>query len=382
MQTHRFVGPPTQFRIRIGRRRTGTLGSLAAGSLAACILAVLLPLTEPVREVVSTLLVVSVPVVTAAYAAVLIGHFGILAAVLTAPMAAIATGVPAAMILLLEVDAAARIALAVAAYVILGFVTNLLVMAIVAGMQTAREAEAEESVWQPVSQGRPVEFFTLYLRPFRSTQVNRTDALGDDPGEDAVDSLDVESHLRRAVEPLGPFVALGTPITMLDDESRPEVYDGAARIFSADDDWQDRAARLMDSAGQIVMLPLDQPSTQWELGQLVARGLIGKVVFLMPERVASPGPRTGWIGAPRLFPMSAFGRFVANEFDIGQDWARAVAAAEKFGVQLPPYANAGALFRLDPETLQVNRSLRLSLCSTPTRHRAVWIRAVLRQLGA
>jgi hypothetical protein len=78
--------------------------------------------------------------------------------------------------------------------------------------------------------------------------------------------------------------------------------------------------------------------------------------------------------------VSAFGRSIVNDFDIGKEWPKAVAAASKVGVHLPPYAGTGALFSLDPRTLRVARSVRLSLSDLPRRSRARWIRGALRYL--
>lgn len=117
--------------------------------------------------------------------------------------------------------------------------------------------------------------------------MKKTNRVSLDSGEDAIDTPDLETCLRRAIEHDGPFaspfVALGQPMAAADDTRRPEVYEGAARLFASDADWQGRALRLMDAADRIVMLPLDRPSTSWELEQLV-----GERLLLVMPGVGSP----------------------------------------------------------------------------------------------
>jgi hypothetical protein len=159
--------------------------------------------------------------------------------------------------------------------------------------QRRRESQAA-AIKQDVVDGKPVGPHTLYLRPFISTDRLMTQALPTAVG--AADQvpvhLDLETVLTRSLRDTAPLIGLGRA---------EEVDEGVARIVTSDDGWQDVVLALARGAELVVMLPLSRPSTTWELGQIVEKGLLHKTLFVMPEvpyqrRKASgstPRPPTG-----------------------------------------------------------------------------------------
>ncbi|KAA3655011.1 MAG: hypothetical protein DWQ11_02335, partial [Proteobacteria bacterium] len=164
----------------------------------------------------------------------------------------------------------------------------------------------------------PVPPFALYLRPFsvtgRLTVVNRRlRGLPFMRGYYAHEAeMEFERVLASALAPALPLVALG----------RPGEAIGAGRIAVGDTVWKAMFQRLAGAARWIVMIPSDQGETRWEVQQLVAQGLLGKTVFIMP-----PALKRGGI-------------------DVADYWQQVRAALAADGVSLPPYTPAGQVFRL------------------------------------
>jgi hypothetical protein len=142
--------------------------------------------------------------------------------------------------------------------------------------QRRREAAAEDVARRVIDDERTGDPFTLYLRPFATT--NRLASQPSAPefavGEITV-HLDLETLLERALRSRCPVVALGRP---------GDIAEGAARIITtSEDDWRAVMTALARRAAFIVITPLARPSTTWELRWLAEHDLLGKVLMIMPE---------------------------------------------------------------------------------------------------
>lgn len=158
--------------------------------------------------------------------------------------------------------------------------------------QSGRDKHARRiNCW--LSEGKRVPPFCLYLRGFMLD-----DSLGPPLSDWAIDggrfssrkpifatnssaffneldrmTLDqLESVLLLSSRKLGALIALG----------RPGEGFGAGRVETDEASWQGTAARLMDQATVIFLIPVDRPGTIWEIEHLVSRGYLNKTVFIVP----------------------------------------------------------------------------------------------------
>ena len=224
--------------------------------------------------------------------------------------------------------------------------------------QRRRESQAA-AIKQDVVDGKPVGPYTLYLRPFISTDRLMTQALPATVG--AADQLpvhlDLETVLTRSLRDTAPLIGLG---------HAEEVDEGVARIVTPDDGWQDVVLALARGAELVVMLPLSRPSTTWELGQIVEKGLLRKTLFVMPE-VPYQAPQGIWVNtqtADRVFD-AGIREFSAEAhmLDLAREWLDAVDAAQELNIELPPLAAVGALFTIDAGTGRTKEIVPLGLSS-------------------
>ena len=172
----------------------------------------------------------------------------------------------------------------------------LFIAAVVAGMYGAqaffeldgwleqrRRDLVADRIWAALKNGRPPPHpFTLYLRPFASTdhiganvdKFVRMRPVAGGPTMLAMgsDRLEFESVVEQALRPIGPLVALGKPLE----------HRGAGRIEVSDGDWQDAILRLMAAARLIVLLPSSRPGTTWEVRTLLAAGRLAKTIVVDP----------------------------------------------------------------------------------------------------
>jgi hypothetical protein len=72
-----------------------------------------------------------------------------------------------------------------------------------------------------------------------------------------------EQKLRSALEPFGPFVAIGSP----EDELPPL---GASRLYISSEDWQSRVKTLLNEASLVIILAGSTPGLAWEIVQVRA----------------------------------------------------------------------------------------------------------------
>ena len=138
-------------------------------------------------------------------------------------------------------------------------------------------------IWKALRDGRTSpEPFTLYLRPFASTdhvstEVDRFVRMRPVAGGPAVlamgsDRLEFEAEVEQALRPVGPLVALGKPLEHI----------GAGRIEVTDEQWRYAVEQLMDDASLIVLLPSSRPGTTWEVKTLLKAGRLAKTIVVDP----------------------------------------------------------------------------------------------------
>ncbi|MEM1296020.1 MAG: hypothetical protein AAGH89_11690 [Verrucomicrobiota bacterium] len=150
-----------------------------------------------------------------------------------------------------------------------------------------------------------------------------------------------EEQLAGVFGPAGPFVAIGRP-----GERLPQL--GAARLYVADEDWQDRVLELMQRAQLVVLFGGETPGLGWELRQLRLHVDPHRVVFLVPhseasyEKFRSLMLQAGF-GAP-AWPSEKerkHATFVAGLIRFGSDWT------PRF-VPLPKAVGKGIAYEADP----------------------------------
>ncbi|WP_261559953.1 hypothetical protein [Frankia tisae] len=237
----------------------------------------------------------------------------------------------------------------------------------------ARRARGADWIVKRVEDGAEAGEFSLYLRPFSST--NRLPAqmlVGDG---DVADYLDVETVLANAMPWRCPLVGIGAP-------GAPEEMPVGAGLVQARERWRDTVSRLAHGATLVVVVPGPREGTLWEIEWLYRNGQLGKALFVMPE-TARQAPS----GVPHLVTVEngALGTGIGSykqadhTLDYAAEWAEAAERARRFGVHLPPYAEAGALFTLDPASGRVADIVPLAL--SVVAHPTVYLRAALRGLG-
>ncbi len=180
--------------------------------------------------------------------------------------------------------------------------------------------------------------FTLYLRPFVTS--GRIKVPNDWPhfGQRMLlgDPWDLELALATVIGPDTPLVAIG--------HTRHGV--GAAKLTSSDADWRGHMQRLAQRARLILAVPLDRPSTLWEIEEIKANeALLEKSVFVMP-------------------PSSRFYDFLFFLFrrSIAARWRTSARQLKAKGIALPRYRHRGGMFLIGqdgkPSTLAGFRNFR------------------------
>ncbi len=86
----------------------------------------------------------------------------------------------------------------------------------------------------------------------------------------------LEEIASEEVDPTTPFIAIGDP-----RERLPEL--GAARAYRSDQDWQDTVTDWLGKAGTIILVAAPTKGLQWELHQIIERGLLPRTVLLFSK---------------------------------------------------------------------------------------------------
>ncbi|MBX2856116.1 MAG: hypothetical protein KTR21_14085, partial [Rhodobacteraceae bacterium] len=133
-------------------------------------------------------------------------------------------------------------------------------------------------------EGRPlieggVPIAALFLRSFSddSEKVSSTLLLWKVFTLGIVGRVRVEEALAQDLEPLGAFVGIGQP-----GERLPKL--GAARIYAADDEWQDLVRDLMERAEVVLMMAGASHWVAWEAAGLRETGKLGRTLIVLPQK--------------------------------------------------------------------------------------------------
>jgi hypothetical protein len=117
----------------------------------------------------------------------------------------------------------------------------------------------------------------VYLRPFDADQAriaNRwSSRLRISPREGFEKTY--EQRLARTLREVGPFVAVGDPTERL-----PMI--GAARIYAADEDWQEKVDELTDRAGVLLLQAGEGDGLAWEVRHVVEQDAPERVILSLP----------------------------------------------------------------------------------------------------
>lgn len=57
---------------------------------------------------------------------------------------------------------------------------------------------------------------------------------------------------------------------------------GPSAVVSSDEQWRDKAERLLHRAALVIVIPGSSPGSMWELGEIRARRLLDRTVWIMP----------------------------------------------------------------------------------------------------
>jgi hypothetical protein len=164
------------------------------------------------------------------------------------------------------------------------------------------------------STSSPKRKYILYLRPFDSTRQiaeivkNKNATVGTAAG-----TYELEAQLRKACRNWMPVLGLGRSL---------EMIGGVSRIELSDDDWQGAALTLIQNASLIVLVPVENPGTLWELEQILLGAPKRRTVFVNEYEGWTPD------GSP----------FVQRD-----DWSRLSGLFEAHGLSLPAFDNLGRL---------------------------------------
>ena len=218
-----------------------------------------------------------------------------------------------------------------------------------------------------------VEHFAVYLRPFAST--DRLEARSrrgsvDRPGEIPA-HLDLEAVLTRAFRKTCPLVALGR---------QGETYEGAGRIEVSDDEWQNAIRKLSDQASMLLIIPSAHPGTLWELNRLAKDPQLAELCSSCPD--CQGGRHQASFGQQRTIASSRLGfshTTLRNTHTTFLKIGRMRALSKPFGLHLPGYSAAGALFTIDPASGDVDQILPLALSILA--RRTLHIRSAMCHLG-
>lgn len=115
--------------------------------------------------------------------------------------------------------------------------------------------------------------FCLYLRPFVIDNIIKGSALTDDNDQFVrLTDDNFENVLAQAVDEYIPIVS----IRGSDNRFGP----GTGSIENSK--WREAVLRLMAEAEKIIIVPIAQPSTLWELQQIFFNSYLDKTIFIVP----------------------------------------------------------------------------------------------------
>lgn len=179
--------------------------------------------------------------------------------------------------------------------------------------QRARDLEAE-AIFQAVRAGRPAPPYSLYLRPFASTDsIEDYGAAIAVPGAGLAlsgERFELEAQVERATRRLGRLIGLGGQVEHI----------GAGRVTVGERAWREAIRTLMENARIIVMLPGARQGTLEEIEMVLGADLVRKTVFLDPPNLGA-----------------------SKRFDHAGEWKKVQAAFAAKGFELPDEDRRGSL---------------------------------------
>lgn len=166
--------------------------------------------------------------------------------------------------------------------------------------------------------------------------------------------FDVEVVLFRSMLPERIVISVGGETTQF----------GSMRVCSEDDQWKALVTELIGRADIIFAVPFNQPGTRWEIELLRERGLLEKLLLIMPgdgvgSRIDVDSARDSnqlsadlleqiGLDGLQLTAMAAEQGFSLGQFEtvkFGDFWEASREAYEALGISLPRYDGRGGVFR-------------------------------------
>jgi hypothetical protein len=151
----------------------------------------------------------------------------------------------------------------------------------------------------------------LYLRSFRSDifdawrrNLQAIFMSKNEPG------ATTEEKVTEALGALGPVVALGRP-----GEKLPEL--GAARMYAADEEWQNTVRRMLDRCQLVLIRAGRSPGLRWELKEIVDTVNPRQVILFFPGKRSFRKFRK-W--ADHIFPVSLPGVWPNDLMGFDDHW--------------------------------------------------------------
>ena len=207
-------------------------------------------------------------------------------------------------------------------YVVMGLTPHWLAIHIVTKniLQRQRlQAHLLASYANNFESGTMLKDGVLYLRSFNQD------------GACTIGQFGLESLLVYCLSKVCPIVAVGFSDTLL----------GPTNVQATSRDWEEKVIKLSRDAGLIVMIPNDSKGVLWEIDLLRQKGYLEKTVLVAP-----PDNQNG---------------------NTGQDWERMRRHAELVDLEIPPYCDAGFVFRLNSNgKIRSSGPLGLDVFSTTT----------------
>jgi hypothetical protein len=173
--------------------------------------------------------------------------------------------------------------------------------------------------------------FSLYLRPFDSTDILQSQSASGVDSRGGYLTLDMESLIERSMSKKFPLIALGKPGEMI----------GAGRILTSEANWKDEIDILIKNAELIFILPSDHPGTLHEIQLIKDYQLLAKCIWIMPESVSEMGYHAFiGTGVPRFVSKIQY-------TDFSGLWDKTQKELKTKGVILPDYNSKGMFYKLD-----------------------------------
>lgn len=198
--------------------------------------------------------------------------------------------------------------------------------------QHGRDLEAGELFRRLLAGEAPERPFTLYLRPFATTNEIEQNVLSPMVAGASSSSFsyvssryELERQIERATRKVGPLVALGEPLEHI----------GAGRVKVTDDTWQRAVELLSDHAALIVLLPSSRAGTLWEVERILNSDLVKRTVMIDP-----PNGEGRW----------------GRKYSQADEWGQVRSAFAKRGFEIPQDSRAGQMIFFGDDTAPVARA--------------------------